>query len=72
MSVYTNKKTGRVCYAFPWESQKAPCPWNQQAYERVVIPMTDTEKRNTRKTVHIQIMRRSNLQVMREPRLRVV
>ena len=65
MNVYTMKKTGRACYAFPWESAKAPCPWNQSQYERVVIPFTPAEQLNSRKKVHIQIVSRANLSLVK-------
>jgi len=69
--IYTHKKTGRACYSFPWESKAAPCPWNREKYERVVIPFTSSEKRNSRKSVHIQIVRRDNLEEVKQPALRL-
>ena len=67
MNVYKLKSTNRACYAFPWESQKTPCPWDRSQYERVVIPFTEIERRNSSKTVHIQIVRRDKLVLMKEP-----
>lgn len=69
--VYKHKKTGRACYPFPWESHKLPCPWNAGTYERVVIPFTDDERRNSRKTVHIQIVRREQLELIKPVRLKI-
>lgn len=71
MKIYTHKKTGRACYPFPWESRSAPCPWNAEKYERVVIPLTNTEKRGSKKLVHIQIVRRENLELVKQPRLKL-
>lgn len=59
--VYKLKTTGRACYPFPWESAKAPCPWDKSQYERVVIPFTELEKRNSNKSIHIQVVRRDKL-----------
>lgn len=72
-TIFRNKKTGRVCYAFPWESQKAPCPWNQEKYERVVTPLTDKEKQHAGKgtTVHIQVVRRDKLELVKPTRLKL-
>lgn len=67
-TVYRVKKTGRVCYGFPWASHKVPQPWGS-AYERVVIPTT--AKDNTSKKCHIQIVRRDNLEIVKEPRLQL-
>jgi len=71
MNIYKLKSTNRVAYAFPWESAKAPCPWNQSQYERVVIPFTETEKRNSNRKVHIQIVRRDKLELMKTNGLRL-
>lgn len=71
MNVYKLKSTNRVAYSFPWESAKTPCPWNQSQYERVVIPFTELEKRNSTKRVHIQVVRRDKLELVKNqgPRL---
>ena len=63
--VYKLKATGRIAYSFPWESAKTPCPWNQSKYERVVIPFTEIEKRNSGKKVHIQVVRRDKLELVK-------
>lgn len=67
MNIYKLKSTKRVAYSFPWESAKTPCPWNQSQYERVIIPFTDIEKRNSIKKVHIQIVRRDKLELVKNP-----
>ena len=63
-----HKKTGRICYLMPWKA-KAPCPW-KSGYERVLIPFTEKELRHAHpgKTCHIQIVRTSNLEAVKEVR----
>lgn len=63
-------KSGRVCYPFPWESSAVPQPWPQQ-HERVVIPLTAAERRNSTKKCHIQIVAKRNLSEVKEVRLSV-
>lgn len=58
---YFLRKSGREVYPFPWSSTKVPCPW-PAGYMRVVIPMTEQEKRYSTKTCHIQIVRVSNIE----------
>lgn len=69
MNVYKLKPSNRACYAFPWESQKVPCPWDRSQYERVVIPFSEKEKTNSTKRVHIQVVRRSKLELVKQPKL---
>jgi len=61
-------KSGRVCYPFPWESSAIPQQWSQK-HERVVIPLTVAERRNSNKKAHIQIVAKRNLVDVREVRL---
>lgn len=61
------KKSGRACIQFPWESSQLPKPWND-GYERVCIPLTPAERRNSNKKCHIQIVASRNLEVVKEPR----
>lgn len=49
----------RTVQLLPWTSQ-APRPW-QAGYERVMIPYTDEEKRTSKGTHHIQVVRSSKL-----------
>ncbi len=63
--IYKHKKSGRICYAFPWASHKIPCPWNAGTYERVLLPLTESEKRNSQKKVHVQIFKRTNLEAVK-------
>lgn len=66
MNIFKLKKSGRACYPFPWESHKLPCPWNNEKYARVVIPLTEQEKVHSRKSIHIQIVRRDKLEMVRQ------
>lgn len=66
--LYKLKKSGRVCYPFPWDSRKLPCPW-KDGYMRVMIPLTTTERRNSKKLCHTQIVKISSLMKIREGRL---
>ena len=66
MQVYKMVKTGRVAYDFPWESSKVTCPWDAHRYARVVIPFTAAERRNSRGTCHIQVVKRCNLELLKE------
>ena len=61
-------KSDRVCYPFPWESSQIPQPW-KNTHERVVIPLTVAERRNSNKKAHIQIVAKRNLIDVREVRL---
>lgn len=63
-------KSGRVCYPFPWESSAIPQPWSQK-HERVVIPLTAAERRNSTKKCHIQVVAKRNLSEVKEVRLSV-
>lgn len=63
-------RTGRVCYPFPWESSAIPQPWSQK-HERVVIPLTADERRNSTKKCHIQIVAKRNLSEVKEVRFSV-
>ena len=58
--VYTLRKSNRIVYPFPWTSTKIPCPW-KAGYMRVVMPLTESEKRNSAKHCHIQVVKISNL-----------
>ena len=69
MNVFMIKKSGRACYPFPWENHKLPCPWDNEKYARVVIPLTAQEKRGSSKTIHIQVVRRDNLELVKQPKL---
>ena len=61
------KSTGRICYPFPMQStQVGQIP---RGYQRVFIPFTELEKRNSRGTGHIQVIRDSKLEAVKEKRL---
>jgi len=64
------RRTGRVVLPFPWITS-SPCPWPQATHQRVLIPLTEDEKRNSKKKVHVQIMRKDNLQYSNPPRIRI-
>lgn len=68
--LYKLKSTGRVCMMFPWDNHKVPCPW-KGGYARVMIPLTESEKRNSNKKAHTQIVRVGNLVKIQETRLKV-
>lgn len=72
--IFKMKKTGRVCYQFPWGSTKgaAARPW-KDGYERVIIPLSESEKKfsNPSTTCHIQVMRRENLEIIKENKLQL-
>lgn len=61
------KSSGRVCYPFPWESRATPQPW-KPGYMRVMIPLTQSERRNSQKKCHTQIVRNENLEKVKEVR----
>lgn len=63
-------KDGRVCYSFPWDSKKLPCPW-RAGYMRVMIPLNPVERRGSTKKCHIQVVRTSKVERVQEVRLRV-
>lgn len=63
-------KSGRVCYPFPWESSAIPQQWSQK-HERVVIPLTAAERRNSTKKCHIQVVAKRNLSEVKEVRLSI-
>lgn len=71
MKILKLKKSGRLCYPFPWESKQAVCPWNTATYTRVVIPFSESERRNSKKKSHIQIVANHKLETVRESRLTV-
>lgn len=66
--LYKLKKSGRVCYPFPWDSHKLPCPW-KGGYMRVMIPLTVAERKGSTKPCHTQIVKISNLEKVQEGRL---
>lgn len=68
--IYKMKKTNRVCMLFPWDNNKLPCPW-RSGYARVLIPLTEAEKRNSIKKVHTQIVRVDSLTKIQETRLQI-
>ncbi len=59
---------GRVAYPFPWESSQLPQPW-RAGYERVMIPLTASEQKNSNKKCHTQIVRKAHLTLIKERRL---
>lgn len=61
-------KSGRVCYPFQWESSAIAQPW-PNTHERVVIPLSAAERRNSNKKAHVQIVAKRNLVDVREVRL---
>lgn len=68
--LYRLKKCGRVCYMFPWDNAKIPQPW-KKGYARVMIPLTASERRNSTKRCHTQIVRTDNLLKVQETRLHI-
>ena len=68
--LYRIRKCGRVCYPFPWESAKVAAPW-KAGYMRVMIPLTEQERRHSEKKCHIQIVRITKLEKIQEARLSV-
>jgi hypothetical protein len=68
--IYKMKKTNRVCMLFPWDNNKLPQPW-PPGYARVMIPLTESEKRNSLKKAHTQIVRVDSLSKIQEIRLRI-
>lgn len=66
--LYKLKKSGRVCYPFPWDSHRLLCPWNS-GYMLVMIPLTVAERKGSTKLCHTQIVKISNLEKVQEGRL---
>ncbi len=60
------KSSNRLCQLFPWIAPEGK-PYGD-AYERVVIPLSEAEKRNCKSSTkcHIQIVRRDNLEEIKE------
>lgn len=58
---YYLRKSGREVYPFPWTSTKVPCPW-KNGYMRVIIPLTEEEKKYSTKTCHVQVVKISNIE----------
>lgn len=54
------KKSGREVAILRWIAPNIPKPW-PSTHERVVIPLSAEEKRNSDKKFHIQIVRKDNL-----------
>lgn len=66
-TIVTLAKSGRVVLPFPWENTKVSAPFNQQTHERVMIPFTAAELRNSRgKKAHVQVVRKRNLRYHKE------
>lgn len=59
--IYMLNSTGRQVFPFPWESKALPCPWKDESYMRVLVPLSDSEKIRSGKTVHTQIIHRSKI-----------
>lgn len=66
--IYMLNSTGRVCFPFPWESKFAPCPWNKDTHQRVLIPLNESEKKNSNKKVHTQIVRNNKITALSQPK----
>lgn len=64
MQMLKLRKSGRICYPFNWESGSLPKPW-PNTHSRVLIPLTQTERRNSTKKCHVQIVNNTNLEVVR-------
>jgi hypothetical protein len=67
--MFTLRKNGRVCYPFPLQS--AQVEQIPDGYQRVFIPFTQTEKMNSKKTGHIQVIHNRNLIPVKEHRLKI-
>ena len=66
-TIVTLAKSGRVVLPFPWENTKVSAPFNQQTHERVMIPFTAAELRNSKgKKAHVQVIRKQNLRYHKE------
>lgn len=61
---------GRLCYDFPIESKGSSFAV-KPGYSRVIIPLTQTEQRNSRKRIHVQIVRTSRLKPIIEKPLKL-
>lgn len=59
--IYILNSTGKQVFPFPWESRNAPCPWNREKYQRVLIPLSPAEQKNSSKKVHCQIVKLDKL-----------
>lgn len=68
---YYLRKTGRVCYPFPWVSRQEPCPWNQSTHMRVLIPLSKAEKKKSQKKVHMQVVAMQNVVTVQPARIKL-
>lgn len=59
--IYMLTSTGRQVFPFHWESKALPCPWKDETYMRVLIPLNEQERRSSDKKVHTQIVKRSKI-----------
>lgn len=62
--IYMLTSTGRQVFPFHWESKALPCPWKDETYMRVLVPLSENEKRNSDKLVHTQIIHRSKIMTL--------
>jgi diphthamide biosynthesis methyltransferase len=62
--IYMLSSTGRQVFPFHWESKSLPCPWKDETHMRVLVPLSENEKRNSDKLVHIQIVKRSKIMTL--------
>jgi len=58
MATLILKSTGEKLFHLPWLAQ-APCPWNNQNYERVLRPLPKPTKSG--KKAEVLIVKKSNL-----------
>ncbi len=60
------KSSNRLCQLFPW---MAPCerPWSEK-HERVVLQLSESEKKfsNPSTKCHVQVVRKDNLEEVKE------
>lgn len=66
--VFVLRKSNRTCYMLPWGSDKIPCPW-KSGYARVMIPLTESERLNSNKTCHVQVVKIDNIRQVRATRI---
>lgn len=63
------KSSNRICQIFPWLAPEGR-PWSD-SHERVIIPLSEDEKKGSKKKCHIQVVRKDNLELIRENRMQL-
>ena len=70
MNQFYLKKGHRAVYPFPWVSGQVPQPW-PSTHMRVIIPLSEAEKRNSHKKCHVQVVNRNNILSVQPARLKL-